>query len=192
MDPGTTLGRIGDFAGAAELFGPVLHIGQAAAARIVDGYATAVIDDVEDEHVGDADLDGQPRRTGVANGVADGFRGDRFSVLAEFTANGGHRSVHAHRTHDVTIFGQVGDHSLDPKPKVPTISQGRLFWSHRNHGPWTHQFHRRPPPRRDYVSERRDRVVRLDFSVARESRKWCVLGTRSPESLPVRDQSGGW
>jgi hypothetical protein len=59
VDPGTALRWIGDLAGAAKLFSAVRHIGQAAVARIVDGYAAAVVADVESQHIGDIDLDSQ-------------------------------------------------------------------------------------------------------------------------------------
>ena len=59
MDLSTTLNWIGDLAPATNLFRTVRHVGQSAAARIVDGQATTVVDDVERQHVGDIDLDSQ-------------------------------------------------------------------------------------------------------------------------------------
>ena len=59
MDLSTTLSWTGDLAAATNLFSPVRHIGQSATARIVDGHATPVVDDVERQHVGDIDLDSE-------------------------------------------------------------------------------------------------------------------------------------
>jgi len=50
---------IGDLAAATNLFSAVRHISQAAAPRIVDGHSASVVNDVESQHVGDTDLDGQ-------------------------------------------------------------------------------------------------------------------------------------
>ena len=85
--------------------------------------------DVESQHVGDA----RPRRSAREapewrTAVADGFRGDRFGVLGEFATNRGHRPVHAHGGDDVAIFGEVGDHPLNPMPEVAIVSRGDFSW----------------------------------------------------------------
>jgi len=59
MDSSTTLRRTGDLATATNLFSTVGHIGQSATARVVDGHATTIVDNVERQHVGDVDLDSQ-------------------------------------------------------------------------------------------------------------------------------------
>ena len=57
--PRTALRWIGDLAAATDLLSAVRHIGQAAATRILDGYATTVVNDVESQHVRDINLDSQ-------------------------------------------------------------------------------------------------------------------------------------
>jgi hypothetical protein len=59
VDLSTTLDWTGDLAAATNLFSTERHVGQSAAARIVDRHATTVVDDVECQHVGDTDLDSQ-------------------------------------------------------------------------------------------------------------------------------------
>ena len=59
VNPGTARGLIGDLAAATDLFSAVQHIAKAAAARIIDGHAASVVNDVESQHVGDIDFDGQ-------------------------------------------------------------------------------------------------------------------------------------
>ena len=70
-----------NFATATNLFGTVLHVRQATAPLISGGHAASVVDDVERQHVRDIDFDHQPRGAGVTDGVAHGFRSNRFGVF---------------------------------------------------------------------------------------------------------------
>lgn len=123
MHARTARSFVGDFTATTNLFGAVHHIHQAAAAMIVRRYAVSVVGDVEGQHVGNVDFDGQPRGAGMTDGVAHGFRGDRFGMLGKLAADGGRRPVHPHSRDDVTVFGEVGDHALDTTPEATFVPQ---------------------------------------------------------------------
>jgi hypothetical protein len=55
-------------------------------------FGAAVVDDVDGDIVVDGDLDHQPRDTGVANGVRDGFSDDRFDVVGQIDTNDARRA----------------------------------------------------------------------------------------------------
>src|SRR5271168_3575643 len=124
MNDGSPLWRGGVATCSADLLGPSTHVGQTALPLVVRRNAVAVVPDVDAQFVGDGDFDGQTGCAGMPKNVADGFCEDSFGVLGELSIDSGHRTGHVQSGHDVSILGQISEHTLYP-PTKPASTLGR-------------------------------------------------------------------
>ena len=83
---GSAAGWGGDLALPAGEIGAPAQVCQPTAPLIVGGNAAAVVDDGDDEAVGDGHLDVQGRRPRVPDSVADRLPGGRFGVAGQGSA----------------------------------------------------------------------------------------------------------
>lgn len=86
----------------------------------------AVVADIDDQFVGDGYLNGETVGAGMPNSVADGFGDDSLGVLSQLGTNSGHWTGHVQRRSDVSVLGQIGDHTLDLPTEPAVVLSRRL------------------------------------------------------------------